>query len=933
MKLNHILGTAAVALLAACSQGSDIASPGASNPGTPPGGGGSGSGGGGGGSTATCPSGFTTGTPVGNFTTCDLSGTILTNTTLPAVSGIAYRLSGRVDVGADIGADGSKTGGAPAVLTIEPGVVIFGSSGEDHLVVNRGSRIEAAGSASSPIVFTSAADLGRQADSDPSNDDGGSSISEWGGLVILGRAPINRCAASGVTPGTADCENAVEGVTNPDAIYGGGVANDDSGTLRFVQVRFAGFPLSTGNELNGISFGGVGTGTEVDFVQVHNNSDDGIEMFGGAVNLKHIVLTGNDDDSFDTDNGWNGNVQFLLAVQRPDGGDNIFEASSVAPGTTPLSNGQISNFTVVGDRTNAWRLNTGTVGKYMNGVVNYGKECMRWQTSAGDGVAGFSAAGDPNFNSVLFDCDNGLFTTTVQHSDSDEAAPVAAAAADANNVTGADSLAANFFPGPNELAVTPFDPTTVSSFFSPVTYIGAFSPSETETQNWAAGWTFNVFPDPSCPAGTTDTATTIAGTKVCRLSGTITTDLRLTRGVLYEIDNRVDVGVDVGADGAKAGGVSAELTIEAGVVLFGDEGSDHMVVNRGSKLFANGTLSAPVVFTSENDVTGTQSDAVNAIGEWGGLVILGRAPINRCAASGVTPGTVDCENAIEGVTNPDAIYGGGIADDSSGSLKYVQVKHSGFPLSTGNELNGISFGGVGTGTEVDYVQVHNSSDDGIEMFGGTVNLKHIVLTGNDDDSLDTDNGWNGNLQYLIITQRSAGGDNGFEASSVAPGTAPLSNAKISNFTVVGDRTNAWRLNTGTVGKYMNGVVNYGKECMRWQTSAGDGVAGFSAAGDPNFNSVLFDCDNGLFTTTVQHSDSDEAAPVAAAAADANNTTAVADTLTSVFVNGTAEAAVTPFDPTTVSSFFEATDHIGAVKDASDTWWQGWSCGLQATDPC
>ena len=221
---------------------------------------------------------------------------------------------------------------------------------------------------------------------------------------------------------------------------------------------------------------------------------------------------------------------------------------------------------------------------------------------------------------------------------------------------------------------------------------------------------------------------------------------------------------------------------------------------------------------------------------------------------------------------------------------------------------------------------------GSEMFGGAVNLKHIVLTGNDDDSFDTDNGWNGNVQFLLAVQRPDGGDDIFEASSVAPGTTPLSNGQISNFTVVGDRTNAWRLNTGTVGKYMNGVVNYGKECMRWQTSAGDGVAGFSAAGDPNFNSVLFDCDNGLFTTTVQHSDSDEAAPVAAAAADANNVTG-ADSLAANFFPGPNELAVTPFDPTTVSSFFEATDHIGAVKDASDTWWQGWSCGLQATDPC
>jgi hypothetical protein len=119
------LAASAALALAACTQGDEISSPGASNPGTPPGGG-TGGGGTGGGS-ATCPTGFATGTAVGNFTVCNIAGTIQGNLTLPAVAGVAYRLSGRVDVGADIGADGSKTGGAPAVLTIAPGVTVKGN--------------------------------------------------------------------------------------------------------------------------------------------------------------------------------------------------------------------------------------------------------------------------------------------------------------------------------------------------------------------------------------------------------------------------------------------------------------------------------------------------------------------------------------------------------------------------------------------------------------------------------------------------------------------------------------------------------------------------------------------------------------------------------------------------------------------------------------
>lgn len=925
MSIRNTVSALALALAAvACTQGSGISSPGASNPGTGTGGGTGGGGGGGGGGTATCPTGFATGTSVGGMTVCNLTGTILTNITLTNVPGIAYRLNGRVDVGVDIGADGTRAGGSRATLTVEPGVTVFGASGADYLVVNRGSQIVADGTLASPIVFTSSADLARRADADATNDLGGDAIGEWGGLVILGRAPINRCATAGVTPGTAACENAIEGVTNPDALYGGGLANDRSGKLEFVQIRFAGFAInSNGNELNGITFGGVGTETEVDFVQVHNNADDGVEFFGGGVNVKHLVLTGNDDDSFDTDNGWQGNVQYMIAVQRATGGDNIVEASSVAPGTAPLSNARVSNFTFVGNRSNAFRLNTGTVGKYMNGVVDYGRECFRWETSAGDGVAGFNAANDPNFNSVLFDCDLGL-----TRSGSDVAAATGSVGNDANNVQGANSLAARLFPGPNEGAVSAFNARSLSTFFDTVDYIGAFSPTETETSNWAAGWTFALFPEPSCPLGTVDAGGELNGLTVCEISGIITTDVRLTRGNLYRLAGRVDVGVDVGADGARVGGDPASLTIESGVTVFGNSGADYVVVNRGSKIFSNGTATNPVIFTSLPSLVGS-GNRTDAIGEWGGIVVLGRAPINRCATAGVTPGTAACENAIEGVTNPDALYGGAVTADDSGAIRFTQVKHAGFAInSNGNELNGITFGGVGSATDLNNIQVHNNADDGLEFFGGSASAKFIVLTGNDDDSLDTDNGYQGNVQFLLVIQRAAGGDNIVEASSVAPGTAPLSNARVSNFTFIGNRSNAFRLNTGTIGRYANGVVAYGRECFRWETSAGDGVVGFNAANDPNLNSVLLDCALGL-----TRSGSDAVAAQGAVDNDVNNSTAVADTLAATFVNGSAETARAAFNVTTLDPFFTPVTYIGAVRDTADRWWAGWTCGLEASTPC
>ena len=910
----------ALCLAAACSQGSNIASPGASSPGTPPTGGGSS--GGGGGSAATCPTGFTEGAAVGGFTTCNLSGTYLADLTLPFVSGVAYAVDGRVDVGVDVGADGAAAGGTAAVLTIEPGVTVFGRSGADYIVVNRGSQIDADGNTANPIVMTSANDLIRRADSDPANDFGGDNIGEWGGLVILGQAPINRCR-NAATPATIACDNVIEGVSNPDAVYGGDDATDNSGTLRYVSLRFSGFAIGSGNELNGISLGGVGSGTTIDYVQVHNSSDDGIEFFGGTVNAKHLVLTGEDDDSLDTDNGYNGSLQYIIVKQRAAGGDNMVEASSVA-GITPASNAKVSNFTFVGDAGgNAFRLNTGTIGTYVNGVVTETAECFRWEDSAGNGVAGYQAGVDPAFNSVLFDCAAGVETA---NSDAGAAAASLAAGTD-NSTATANSLAASFFPGPNEAAVTPFDVATLDAFFSPTTYIGAFGPTETATQNWASGWTFGLFPDPTCPTGTTDSGLEIDDQTVCRISGVITDDVRLTRGNIYEVVGRLDVGVDIGADGAAATGDPATLTIESGVTVFGGSGADYIVVNRGSQIFSNGTKESPVVLTSEADVTDTQVNPENAIGEWGGLVILGRAPINRCR-NAATPATIACDNVVEGVTNPDAVYGGAEPTDNSGSLRYTLVKHSGFEVTTGNELNGITLAGVGSGTVVDYVQVHNSSDDGIEFFGGTVNGKHLVLTGEDDDSLDTDNGYNGSLQYIIVKQRAAGGDNMVEASSVA-GITPASNAKVSNFTFIGDAGgNAFRLNTGTVGTYVNGVVKEVTECFRWETSAGNGVAGYQAGVDPAFNSVLFDCAGGL-----EVAGSDIGAASAALAAGTDNSTATASTLINTFINGAAESAVTAFDVTGLSSDLEPVDYIGAVENATDTWWQGWSCGLEASDPC
>ena len=419
-----------------------------------------------------------------------------------------------------------------------------------------------------------------------------------------------------------------------------------------------------------------------------------------------------------------------------------------------------------------------------------------------------------------------------------------------------------------------------------------------------------------CPEGFSNVGTIADATlRNCQLPqkvvGTLVVPQR--ENTVYSINGRVDIGDDQGGNATApvAGAQKGILTVEPGVTLFGSAGLDYVVVNRGSQIFAEGTASAPVVFTSRASVEGDTN--VDSIGQWGGLVVLGRAPISNCPGT-ATPGTATCEAQVEGT---NAFYGGNQAADSSGTLKYVRLMHSGFHILPDNELNGITLAGVGSGTLIDYVQVHNSSDDGIEWFGGTVNAGHLVLTGNDDDSIDTDVGYNGAIQYALILQRANGGDRMNEMS--ASDRQPFTNPKIANVTYVGRSGGGSGIvmNSGNDSQYYNAVVTGSDGCLDIDASNTGG----------SFDSVFFSC------ATAFADDADGRA-AATFNAGSNNTANGTSTLTATFVNGANESAVTPYaDLPSISNYFDQVDHIGAVKDASDTWWQGWTCGLTADTPC
>jgi hypothetical protein len=264
--------------------------------------------------------------PVPAGSTVEVTGDIKTNTTWSASK--IYQLKGYVYV-----TDG-------ATLTIEPGTIIKGDkSTKATLVITRGSKISAIGTADKPIVFTSGVAAGGRREGD------------WGGIILLGKGIDNRGVA-----------NTIEGGLTPTAggdvakyiQFGGTDASDNSGTLKYVRVEYAGIPFSVDNEINGITFGAVGSGTTIEYVEVYRSGDDAYEWFGGSVNAKHLIAAGTWDDDFDTDNGFNGKIQFAVSQRYPliadQSGSNGFESDNNSTGlnTTPQTSAVFSNVTVVG---------------------------------------------------------------------------------------------------------------------------------------------------------------------------------------------------------------------------------------------------------------------------------------------------------------------------------------------------------------------------------------------------------------------------------------------------------------------------------------------------------------------------------------------------------------------------------------------------------
>lgn len=446
------------------------------------------------------------------------------------------------------------------------------------------------------------------------------------------------------------------------------------------------------------------------------------------------------------------------------------------------------------------------------------------------------------------------------------------------------------------------------------------------------------------PAGLSDEGTITGPTgtyRVCGLPQRFTQDATLERvpGLLYTMLGRVDVGTDQGAV-PTAGEDSVVLTINPGVVIYASTGTSWLAVNRGNRIEAVGSATQPIVFTSRDNVLGLATDSSQ--GQWGGVVLMGRAPITDCTvAPGATPGTANCERGTEGAVDP-AIYGGEIVDDNSGTLQYVQIRYSGYVLSADNELQALTLEGTGTGTTVSHFQSHNSSDDGFENFGGRTHMRHIVVTGADDDSIDLDTGYQGTLQYVLAVQKSSGNADSIielDSANAREDDQPRTHMKIANFTFVHNNPStgnsaAMLFRGKSDSNLVNGVVTSPIACLRLHgTNILTADAANAKLGPPRFDSVVMDCNNDAVATTFRGTNGVTEADVDGVfnAGSNNNAATYVASLASTFINGDAETAVVATDPTTIDAEFDATDYVGAVRDASDTWYAGWTCNSVTAD--
>lgn len=474
----------------------------------------------------------------------------------------------------------------------------------------------------------------------------------------------------------------------------------------------------------------------------------------------------------------------------------------------------------------------------------------------------------------------------------------------------------------------------------------------------------------------------------CTYSNTFVSDTRpltedlvinaLENDGLHIFEDSLFVGEDVNANAVAQGvripqdGEGPTLTVGAGAQIAFFNSEDYLRISRGSRIIAEGTRDNPIIFSAVADLrdgTATESDR----GLWGGMQINGNGLTNKCTdadrqATATNPHS--CNVTSEG---RPATYGGNNNAENSGVLRYVQIRHAGFEVVDGDELNGLTLNAVGSGTTIENVQVYTTQDDGFEMFGGGVDLKNVVAVNVGDDSIDFSEGWTGDVQFALIVQTS-GSNRCIEAdntgSSQPDNIAPYTKGRVSNMTCITSNVDT---NEGTApsskgdaegplyreGAYFelyNSIITSNadgmasNECL--EVTSDQTIAGMNSGISAASGNIIA-CTEALKSSEIDlpafwangNAVIENSANLPANVIEglsASNKTAYVTASNLQDANGTA-INVQVFDVTTLedsfaadeapavgsagsSSFYESVDFVGAVKAGND-WVSGWTTGL------
>ncbi len=487
--------------------------------------------------------------------------------------------------------------------------------------------------------------------------------------------------------------------------------DESSGDLEYVLIKHSGYEVEKDKELNGLSLAGVGSGTTLKNIAIIGGLDDGVEIWGGKANIDGLYVYNAADDSVDTDLGYRGTIKNVLVQQVNVDNTNNHDSAGMEFGN--------DHNTIDTDDSNATQP---TMINY-TGYIKGGGISIKDDAGLRATNVKFVSDKATDAQQVFYRSEDVVNTHAV-HIDGDICFKDTSVTLRPDNSTYSDK---NSKDTSNKTALS--DWVTNSGI-----QIGASGSVNVDSAACAGVDESSIWKG---KAGSNDPLESPSAS----IPNEITSDLTLTADKIWSISGKVNV---------KSG---ATLTIEPGTTLAGATPNSFMVVEPGAQIIANGTQAKPIVFTSQKDVDGNSKD--NAAGEWGGLVLAGNAYTHYSnnkyeADESVSFGSTDHSH--------DA--------DSSGSLQYVLIKHSGYEVEKDKELNGLSLAGVGSGTTLKNIAIIGGLDDGVEIWGGKANIDGLYVYNAADDSVDTDLGYRGTIKNVLVRQVNVDNTNNHDSAGM-----------------------------------------------------------------------------------------------------------------------------------------------------------------------